>query len=52
MIETEIDIEYGHTKKTLDAHGANKNRRIVTFSHLISTNVNENFMQEKVNSTL
>ena len=49
---TETDIECGHTKKTLHACGVNKSHKIITFSHLISTNFNDNFkdnlMQEKL----
>ena len=51
---TETDIECGHT--TLHANGVNKSFKIITFSHLNSTNFNDNvkdnFMQEKVKSTL
>ena len=50
---TETDIECGHTKTTLHARGVNKSRKIIAFSHLNSTNFNdnfkENFMPEKVN---
>ena len=53
---TETDIEGRHTKTTLHARGVNKSRTIITFSHLNSTNFNDNFkdnfMQEKVKSTL
>ena len=52
----ETDIECGHTKTTLHARGVNKSRKIITFSHLNSTNFNDNFkdsfMREKVKSTL
>ena len=52
---TETDIECGHTKTTLHARGVNKSRKIITFSHLDSTNFNDNFkdnfMQEKAKST-
>ena len=34
----ETDIECGHTKTTLHARGVNKSRKIIAFSHLISTN--------------
>ena len=48
---TESDIECGHTKTTLHARGANKSHKIITFSHLNSSNFNDNFkdsfMQEK-----
>ena len=53
---TETDIECGHTKTTLHARGVNKSRKIIAFSHLNSTNFNDNFkdnfMQENVKSTL
>ena len=53
---TETDIECGHFKTTLHTHGVNKSRKIITFSHLNSTNFNDNFknnfMREKVKSTL
>ena len=49
---TETDIEYGHTKTILHARGVNRSCKIITFSHLDSTNVNDNFMWEKVKSTL
>ena len=51
---TETDIEYGHSKTILHARSVNKSRKIVTSSHLNSTNFNDNFndnfMQEKVES--
>ena len=37
---TETDIECGHTKTTLNTRGVNRSRKIVTFSHLNSTEVN------------
>ena len=50
---TETDTECGHTKTILHARGVNRSRKIITFSHLNSTNVNStNFMREKVKSTL
>ena len=49
---TETDIKCRHTKTTLHARGGNRSRKIITFSHLNSTNVNDNFMREKVKSTL
>ena len=49
---TETDIECGYTKKNLHARGVSKSRKIITLSHLNSTNVNGNFMQEKAESTL
>ena len=53
---TETDIEYGNTKTTFHALCVNKSRKIITFSHLNSTNFNDNFkdnfMQEKFDSTL
>ena len=48
----ETDIECGHTKTTLHARGVNRSHKIITFSHLNSTNVNNNFMQENINATL
>ena len=52
----ETDIECGHTKTTLHACGINKSCKIITFSHLNSTNFKDNFkdnfMQEKVKSRL
>ena len=53
---TETDIECGHTKTTLHARGVNKSCKMITFSHLNSSNFNDNFkdnfMQEKVKSIL
>ena len=53
---TETDIECGHTKTILHARGVNISRKIIIFSHLNSTNFNDNFkddfMREKVKSTL
>ena len=53
---TETDIKCEHTKTTLYARGVNKSRKIINFSHLNSTNFNDNFkdnfMREKVKSTL
>ena len=53
---TETDIECGHTKTTLHARGVNKSCKMITFSHLNSSNFNdnfkENFMEEKVKSIL
>ena len=53
---TAIDIECGHTKTTLHARGINKSRKVIAFSHLNSTdfndNVKDNFIPEKVKSTL
>ena len=50
------DIECGHTKTTLHACGIDKNHKIIAFSHLNSTNFNDNFkdnfMRENVKSTL
>ena len=48
----ETNIECGHAKTTLNARGVNKSRKIITFSHLNSTDFNDNFMREKVKSTL
>ena len=52
---TETDIECGNTKTTLYARGVNKSCEI-TFSHLncrtFNDNFKDNFMQEKVKSTL
>ena len=53
---TETDIECGHTKTTLHARGIDKSCKIITFSHLNSSNFNDNFkdnfMLEKVKSIL
>ena len=57
---TETDVECGHTKTTLRTRSVNKifltffqSRKIINFSHLNSTNFNDNFkdnfMREKVN---
>ena len=52
----EIDIECGYTKTTLYALGINKSCKMVTFSHLNSSNFNDNFkdnfMLEKVRPIL
>ena len=40
---TETDIECGHTKTTLHAHGVNRSRKIITFSYLNSAKVDENY---------
>ena len=37
---TEADIERGHTKRTLYARGVNKSCKMITFSHLNSSNFN------------
>ena len=44
---TEADIECGHAKTTLHARGVNRSRKIITFSQLNSTDVNDNFMRKK-----
>ena len=53
---TETDVECGHIKTTLYARGVNKSCKMITFSHLKSSNFNDNFkdnfMQEKVKSIL
>ena len=49
---TETDTECGHTKTTLYARGVNKSCKMITFSHLKSSNFKDNFMQEKVKSIL
>ena len=49
---TETDIECGHTKTTLYARGVNKSYKMITFSHLNSSNFSDNFMWEKVKSIL
>ena len=53
---TETNIKCGHTKTTLHPRGVNKSRKIIAFSHLNSSNCNDNikdnFMREKVKSTL
>ena len=49
---TETDIECGGTKTTLYVCGINKSCRMITYSHLNSSNFNDNFkdniMQEKI----
>ena len=40
---TETDIECGNTKTALYARGVNKGCKIITFSHLNSSNFNDNF---------
>ena len=49
---TETDIECGHTKTALYARGVNKGCKMITFSHLNSSDFNDNFkynfMQEDV----
>ena len=53
---TETDIECGHTKTALYARGVNKDCKMITFSHLNSSDFNDNFkynfMQEEVKSIL
>ena len=53
---TEIDVECGHTKTTLHIRGINKSSKVITFSHLNSSNFNDNlkdnFMWQKVKATL
>ena len=53
---TETEIECWHTKTILHVRGVNKNCKIIAFSHLNSTNFNnnfkDNFMREKFQSTL
>ena len=53
---TEADIECGHTKTALYARGVNKVCTMINFSHLKSSNFNDNFkdnfMQEKVKSIM
>ena len=53
---TETDIECENTKTTLHARGSNESCKMITFSHLNSSNLNdnfkENFMLEKVKSIL
>ena len=53
---TETDIECGHIKTTLHARDVDKSRKIITSSHLSSSNFNDsfkdNFMRQKVESTL
>ena len=48
----ETDIECGHITTTLHTRGINRSDKIITFSHLNSTNVNVNFMRQKVKLTL
>ena len=50
MIMTETDRECGDTKTTLYIRDVNKSCKMITFSHLNSSNFNNNFMQEKVKS--
>ena len=49
-------MECGHIKTTLYARGVNKSCKMITFSHLNSSNFNNNFKgnfkQEKVKSKL
>ena len=40
---TETDIECGHTETTLYACGANKTCKMITYSHLNSSNFSDNF---------
>ena len=53
---TEIDIACWHNITTLHARGVNKSRKITTFSHLNSSNFNDNFkdnfMWEQVKSIM
>ena len=49
---TETDIECGHTKTALYARGVNKGCKMITFSHLNSSDFKDNFMQEEVKSIL
>ena len=49
---TETDKECGHTKATLYVRGVNKSSKMIVFSHLNSSNFNDNFMQGKVKSML
>ena len=53
---TEIDIACGHNNITLHAQDVGKSRKITTFSHLNSSNFNDNFkdnfMWEQVKSTM
>ena len=52
----ETDIECGLTKTALYARGINKDCKMITFSHLNSSDFNDNFkynfMQEEVKSIL
>ena len=53
---TETDIECRHAKTTLHARGVNKSHKIIAFSHINSSNFNDNFkdnfMRENIKSTL
>ena len=40
----ETDIEFGDTKTTLYVRDVNKSCKMITFSHLNSSNFNNNFM--------
>ena len=52
LIMTETDIECGHTKTALYAHSLNKDCKMITFTHLNSSDFNDNFkdnfMQEEI----
>ena len=52
----ETDIECGHTKTAIYARGVNKGCKMITLSHLNSSNFNDkfkdNFMLEGVKSIL
>ena len=52
----ENDIECGHTKTTLHVRGVNRSCEMITFSHLNSSNINDNLkdnsLLEKVKSIL
>ena len=53
---TETDIECRHTKTALYACGVKKGCKMITFSHLNSSdfndNIKDNFMEEEVKSIL
>ena len=52
----ENDIKCGHTKTTLHVRGVNRSCEMITFSHLNSSNINDNLkdnsLLEKVKSIL
>ena len=49
---TETNIEFGHTQTVLYVRGVNKSCKMINFSHLNSSNLNDNFkdnlMREKL----
>ena len=45
---TETDIECGHTKTTLYARDVNKSCKMITFSHLNSSNFSDTLCKKKL----